>query len=114
MAIKANIRVDLNSVHLGSLSAFFLAAFSGIIFWCLIALSLPKWQYLSAMAHDSIIIFSLHTLCFSAITFIVKQWLALQFNQNPYLAAGIYTLTGLVMLTAVAPWIRKWLPWLKQ
>jgi len=111
--INANAWVDMNSAHLGNQAAFFLTAFSGIAFWCLVAKTLPRWMALTMMARESMIIFSLHTLCFWAFTFIFIQWLPLEFKDST-LAAGCYTLGSITLLTLLAPWIRKWLPWLER
>ena len=112
--INANVRVDINSAQLGNQAAFFLAAFSGIVFWCLVAQALPRWKALSLMARESMVIFSLHTLCFSIFTFTVIQWLPLEFKQDSAFVAGCYTIGSITLLTSLAPKIRKWLPWLSR
>lgn len=114
LGVNANDWVDMNSVHLGNLPTFFLAAFSGIAFWGLVAKSLPNGKAISAMARASMFIFALHTLCFSAFTLIATQWLPLAFKKDSGLAAGCYAIGSIAILTSLAPWIRKGLPWVDR
>lgn len=116
VGVKINGRVDLNSVQLGNVVAFYITAFSGILFWILISQALPTYKIISTIARDSMIIFPLHNLCFWAITFTAGITLQLHqdFRQGSSLAATIYTAITFTVLILAAPWIRKALPWLSR
>ena len=114
--IQAKGRIDLNSIQLGNVVAFYIAAFSGILFWILISQVLPTYKVISTIARESLIIFPLHTLCFSTITFLggIALQLPPDFRQGSSLAAASYTILTFAVLIPAAPWIRRALPWLKR
>jgi len=116
LGIQAKGRVDINNIQIDNLIAFYLAAFSGIMFWGIISQILPPHRTISSIARESMIIFPLHNLCFWAITFIAGITLQLppDFRQGSILAAVIYTTITFTILVYTAPWIRKAFPWLNR
>lgn len=110
--MKANGPVDMNGLVFGNLAGFYLTAFSGITFWAVVSMALPATALATAAAREAMVIFPLHALVFSLITFLAMKALHLtsDFREGSLLSAGLYTGITFAALIPAAPWIRKALP----
>lgn len=116
IGVQLNGRVDMNNGVYKSLILFYLTAFSGIIFWWIVAKSLPRIKLLSKIASETIVIFPLHGLIFALLTVtgLLVFNLPLSFKLNSYPLAALYTITAFGVLLPIAAKFRMFTTWLSQ
>jgi len=111
-AIHYNGRIDMNSLLYGNPILFYSGALSGILFWAIICIRSQELRILSKIGRNSIIIFPLHRLSFSIITWfgIYVFNMDVAFKQT-LIASLIYTSVSIFFLLLAAPLMRRYMPY---
>ncbi|WP_157871799.1 acyltransferase family protein [Gloeothece verrucosa] len=98
---------------LGNYLYFFMAAFSGIIFWLYIARLIKPYSLLTAMGQNTLVIFSLHLLVFPFLTAALVYGLKISETAlKTDFVALIYSIIAIILLIKVSQIMQKYTPWL--
>lgn len=112
-AVVANGRVDMNTGQYGNPILFYLGALGGILMWWQVGQILPPWPLIRRISRETVVIFPLHGLVFSALTGVAVLGLGVPLvaRESP-VAAFLSTMLALAVLLPVAGWLRHVAPWL--
>lgn len=107
-----NGSVDLRHSRYSNPFYYMLSAFSLSLAFAFLLRMLPATKLSAHIAKHTILIFPTHMILFAGLSLIYVEFLQLDLSvrENPYVGF-VAALIIILVITAVAPIIRKWLPW---
>ncbi|OQY04321.1 MAG: hypothetical protein B6I22_09750 [Desulfobacteraceae bacterium 4572_123] len=109
-----NSKVAVVAGNYGNYFYFYAAALSGILFWVIIAMQIPKLSLISKIGDSTLIIFPLHLLVFPFLTAGMVYGLKIpaDIKEDSILLSIGYAVISILVLLPVADLINKYFPFL--
>lgn len=119
-----NIRVDMNNAVFGNYLCFYIAAFSGIIFWLYISFLMPSFSLIKYIGQNSLLIFLFQYNIYEVVTGfstkilnypitpVLSKLALINPDANPLFVALIYTIAPFILSFPVIKIINSHFPFI--
>ena len=113
LTVKFNGRVNMNKMQLGNLALFYSGAFSGIGVSILLSSIVPRNIFFEWLSRNTIVIFPLHMLIFSAFTGIGVTVFRIDYSFNENLMFSVlYTIGAFAVCYPTSYILSNHFPWI--